>query len=241
LPCIFEKQFINLCSSNNQMPHESVNAAPRIAALFADGAVAYQTRDIFSADSLPSEEQQYLVRAVPKRIHEFAGGRACARAGLSQLGFAPAALPMGADRAPVWPARTTGSITHTDGFCAAVVASRARIRALGLDAEPEDSVNPHLWHRICTAQELTTLKEQDQHSALAAATLIFSAKEAFYKCQYALTGQWLGFTDISITIESDQFAVRPTQPLQIANHSPGPWRGRYLREAGLVITGMCIV
>jgi 4'-phosphopantetheinyl transferase EntD len=223
------------------MPHESVNAAPSIAALFAAGAVAYQTRDIFSANSLPPEEQQYLVKAVPKRIHEFAGGRACARAGLSQLGFAPVAVPMGADRAPRWPAGTTGSITHTDGFCAAVVAPCARIRALGLDAEPENSVRPHLWRRICTAQELTTLQEQDEPGALGAATLLFSAKEAFYKCQHALTGQWLSFTDISITIESDHFTVRPTQPLQIANHSPGPWRGRYLHEAGLVITGLCIV
>ncbi len=223
------------------MPHESVNAAPTIAALFADGAVAYQTRDIFSADSLPPEEQEYLSKAVAKRIHEFAGGRACARAGLSQLGFAPVALPMGADRAPRWPAGTTGSITHTDGFCAAVVAPCARIRALGLDAEPENSVGPHLWHRICTAQELAALREQDEPGAQATATLIFCAKEAFYKCQHALTGQWLGFTDLSITVESEHFTVRPTQPLQIALHSPGPWRGRYLREAGLVITGVCII
>jgi 4'-phosphopantetheinyl transferase EntD len=237
----FETQFINLCSSNNQMPHESVNAAPRIASLFADGAVAYQTRAMFSVDSLPPAEREYLIKAVPKRIHEFAGGRACARAGLSQLGFGPVALPMGADRAPLWPAGTTGSITHTDGFCAAVVATCAHIRALGLDAEPQDSVKPDLWRRICTAQELLTLQEQDERTALGVATLIFSAKEAFYKCQHALTGQWLGFTDISIRIESDHFTVHPTQSLQIANQSPGPWRGRYLREAGLVITGLCIV
>ena len=228
-------------SSNNQLPHESVNAAPRIAALFAEGAVAYQTRDIFTAESLLPGEQEYLLKAVAKRIHEFAGGRACARAGLSRLGFGPIALPMGADRAPLWPAGATGSITHTDGFCAAVVASRARIRALGLDAEPENSVKPDLWRRICTAQELAMLQQQDPRTALGTATLIFSAKEAFYKCQHALTGQWLGFSDISIAIESGRFTVQPTQSLQIASQCPGPWHGRYLHEAGLVITAVCIV
>ncbi len=223
------------------MPHQSVNAAPAIAALFADGAVAYQTWDIFTADSLLPEEQGYLLKAVPKRIHEFAGGRACARAALSQLGFGRVALPMGADRVPRWPAGSTGSITHTDGFCAAVVANSAQIRALGLDAERENCVKPNLWHRICTAAELAGLQEQDARTALGAATLIFSAKEAFYKCQHALTRQWLGFRDISIAIEPDGFTVRSTESLQVAAHSPGPWHGRYLFEAGLVITGLCIV
>ncbi len=218
-----------------------MNAAPSIAALFADGAVAYQTHATFTTDSLLPEERPCVTRAAPKRIREFAAGRACARAGLSQLGFGTVAVPMGADRAPLWPAGATGSITHTQGYGAAAVAMRTRIRALGLDAEPEGSVGAHLWPRICTAQELAWLRAQDGPAALGAATLIFSAKEAFYKCQHALTGQWLGFADIQITVEQEQFTVQPTQPLQIAQHSPGPWHGRYLHEAGLVITGLCIV
>lgn len=218
-----------------------MNAAPRIAELFAPGAVAYQTQDTISADALLPEEQLSLVRAVPKRIQEFAAGRACARAALSQLGYGVVALPAGTDRAPRWPAGATGSITHTDGFCAAVVAATAQIRALGLDTEPEHSVKPHLWRRICTPVELAILKTQDATDAAVAATLIFSAKEAFYKCQHTLTGQWLGFTDISVNIEPDRFSVQPTRSLQIAQQHPGPWHGRYLHEQGRVITGLCIV
>ncbi|MGC1460341.1 MAG: 4'-phosphopantetheinyl transferase superfamily protein [Steroidobacteraceae bacterium] len=218
-----------------------MNAAPRIAALFAQGAVAYQTHDTIAAATLLPEEQQSLVRAVPKRISEFAAGRACARAALSQLGYGTVALPAGADRAPCWPSGATGSITHTHGYCAAVVAATTQIRALGLDAEPEDSVKPHLWRRICCAEELATLQAQETAYAIAAATLIFSAKEAFYKCQYTLTGEWLGFTDISVNIESDHFSVSSTRSLQIADLHPGPWRGGYLHEQGLVITGFCIV
>jgi 4'-phosphopantetheinyl transferase EntD len=223
------------------MTSESVTAAPRIAALFAPCAAAFETRDTFAANTLLPEEQQFLARAVPKRIHEFAGGRACARAALAQLGFNGIALPVGAARAPVWPPGTTGSITHTGGFCAAVAATTAQMRALGLDVELADSVKPHLWHRICSPEELATLQSADPEGAIAAATLLFSAKEAFYKCQYFLTGQWLGFADISITVEPDGFTVRPTRTLEISQHRPGPWQGRYLRESELVITGVCII
>jgi len=223
------------------MPPQSVTAAPQIAALFAPGAVAYQTRDTISAEALLPEERQFLLKAVPKRIHEFAAGRACARAALSTLGYAEAALLMSAERVPLWPHGATGSITHTDTFCAAVVAPTRQIRALGLDAEPTQSVKPDLWRRICTAQELALLQGQDAQTALAAATLIFSAKEAFYKCQHTLTREWLGFADISVTIGADDFTIQATRSLQITAHSPGPWRGWYRREAGLVITGVCIV
>jgi 4'-phosphopantetheinyl transferase EntD len=223
------------------MPPQNVTVAPEIAALFASGAVAYQTRETIFADVLLPEEQQFLARAAPKRIHEFAAGRACARAALSGLGYAAVALPMSAERVPLWPAGATGSITHTGTFCAAVVAPTRQIRALGLDVEPAQSVKPQLWRRICTAQELAMLQAHEQQSALSAATLIFSAKEAFYKCQFMLTREWLGFTDINITIDADRFIVEATRSLQIEAQIPAPWYGRYLHEAGLVITGMCIV
>jgi 4'-phosphopantetheinyl transferase EntD len=221
---------------------ESVNAAPLIASLFAEGAVAYQTWDTHAADTLLGAEREAVIGAVAKRIHEFAGGRACARAALSQLGYDAVALPVGTDRAPRWPLGVAGSITHTAGFCAAVVARSAQIRSLGLDAEPAASVKPHLWRRICTAEELALLESQDAPSALGTATLMFSAKEAFYKCQHALTAQWLDFSDVRVSLEpDDHFKIWPTQSLLIAEQCPGPWRGRYLRERGLVVTGVCIV
>jgi 4'-phosphopantetheinyl transferase EntD len=236
-----ERLFHKVQLTINQTPPQSVTVAPRIAALFASGAVAYQTHDTISADTLLPEERQFLIRAVPKRVHEFAAGRACARAALADLGYAAAALPMNADRAPLWPPGATGSITHTDNFCAAVAAPMRQIRALGLDAEPEQSVKPHLWRRICTPEELAMLQAQDEQSALASATLLFSAKEAFYKCQYTLTREWLGFTDISVTLDAGHFSVQATRSLQIAAQSAAPWRGQYRHEAGLVITGLCIV
>ncbi len=122
------------------------------------------------------------------------------------------------------PARPAVSRTP-DNFCAAVAAPTRQIRALGLDAEPANSVKPHLWPRICTAAEFASLQAQDEQSALATATLIFSAKEAFYKCQHTLTRDWLGFADLSIVIDADHFTVHATRSLPIAAQIPGPWRG----------------
>lgn len=222
------------------MNPQSVNAAPHIAALFAPGAAAYQTREDLSANALLPEEQQFVARAVPKRVREFAGGRACARAALAQLGLPAVALPVIADRVPQWPPGFTGSITHTDGFCAAVVAATSNMRSVGLDVEVADSVRPHLWHRICYGEELARVQSLEAQAALEAATLVFSAKEAFYKCQHFLTGQYLGFANVSVTFESEGFTVRPTRALQITQHSAGPWHGRFRHEPGLVITGLCI-
>ncbi len=191
--------------------------AAHISALFAEGAVAYQTRDTISADSLLPQEHQFLVRAVPKRVQEFAAGRACARAALSALGYPPVALPMNADRGPRWPAAVTGSITHTDDFCAAVVAPTARSAPWGWMRNWPRASNGSCGAGICTAQELEVLEAQDEAAALADATLIFSAKEAFYKCQHTLTGEWLGFADLNITIDAGQFTVQPTRTLQIAS------------------------
>jgi 4'-phosphopantetheinyl transferase EntD len=174
-------------------------------------------------------------------VREFAAGRACARTALAQLGFAAVALPVGADRAPVWPAGTTGSITHTGDFCAAVVAATNDIRALGLDVEGVGSVGSHLWRRICDPRELAFLESLSPQTAQVTATLIFSAKEAFYKCQHFLTGQWLGFSDVSVTLEADRFSVHPTRTLDLARHAAGPWQGRHIQESGLVLTGMCII
>ena len=177
------------------MTSESVNAAPRIAALFAAGAVAFETRDRFSADTLPPEEQPFLVAPFQKRVTSSRAGRACARAALAQLGFGGAALPVGPERAPVWPAGATGSITHTDGFCAAVVAATSDISALGLDVEVIDSVKPHLWRRICSPEELATLQSSDPAAAIAAATLIFSAKERFTNANTPLPDSgWVSLT-----------------------------------------------
>ena len=73
--------------------------------------------------------------------------------------------------------------------------------------------------------------------------LVFSAKEAFYKCQYGLTESWVGFHDVMLDPaacdwDNGRFAVLPLKPLQLERQLPPPWSGSFRFEDSLVVSGM---
>src|SRR5712691_12919940 len=98
----------------------------RAAEAFADIAGA----PLFAA------EQTALAGAGGRRLAEFATGRACARAALAGLGVPAAAIMPGACGEPLWPAGSTGSITHCAGYRACAAGPAAAVAAVGIDAEP---------------------------------------------------------------------------------------------------------
>ena len=49
-----------------------------------------------------------------KRLSDFATGRYCAMKALEQFGIQDAIIPIGEDRAPIWPEGIVGSISHCD-------------------------------------------------------------------------------------------------------------------------------
>ncbi len=137
-----------------------------------------------------------------KRLREFAAGRRAAREAMADAGLDPFAVPMGKDRAPVWPQGIAGSIAHHDTACLAVLS--ARHRAIGVDLEPALPLPPETLTIVCTAVEREWLGRQqaDQHGILA--RLIFSAKECFYKAQYPLSGQMYEFDDVSVAVDLEK-------------------------------------
>ena len=76
-----------------------------------------------------------IQRSVAKRQAEFLAGRICARAALLQLDGTLATPGIGEDRAPLWPAHISGSITHSNGRAAALVALKRDWRSVGIDLE----------------------------------------------------------------------------------------------------------
>ncbi len=210
----------------------------RLEALCGRGVIAFESSVPQPARVLLPGEAAAIAHAVAKRAGEFAAGRACARAALATLGIHGFELLNDAERAPLWPQGIAGSITHTRGLYAAAVARTTDVLALGLDAEARDSVAPRLWRRICTPQELQHLHALPEAQAVGLATLIFSAKEAFYKCQHPLTRQWLNFTDIAIRLEDAGFQVEPQRSLAIATLHPAPWPGRWLLTDAQTLTAV---
>jgi 4'-phosphopantetheinyl transferase EntD len=216
-----------------------------LGALFPDGVVVAELRGEGDASLLMPAESSHLARAVPKRVKEFAAGRQCARRALAEFGIPHGPLQVAADRRPVWPAGVVGSITHTEGFCAAAVAEECRFAALGIDSESARAVKPELRNAICRPAEIAWLETLPQADRTAAATLIFSAKEAFYKCQYPLTEQFLWFHDVEVQIRGwgearGEFAVSAAKAIALAQLSPLPLRGQYLMHQQFMSTAVCM-
>ncbi|TGD65710.1 4'-phosphopantetheinyl transferase superfamily protein [Tabrizicola sp. WMC-M-20] len=176
----------------------------------------------------PLMQGEALPGAVPLRQREFAAGRAAVRMALAGIGAAADAIPMGADRAPVWPARVVGSITHTRRHCLAVVMPDALCRGIGIDLEEDTPLEPDLWDDILRPEERAGITG-------AQAKAVFCAKEAAFKAQYAVSRTLYGFDGMRVEVEGDRFVAVFTQavpPFATGDRISG----RILRVGGHVLT-----
>ena len=217
-----------------------ITASTLLKTLFTVPVVAFESRGIVSAEALLPEEAAYVTRAAPKRVREFAAGRACARRALAELEITDFPLRMGADREPLWPPDVTGSITHTGDYCGVVVARTSLVAAIGVDAERRDAVNAELWRHIATREERALLGSLADAHARERASLLFSAKESFFKCQYYLTRQWLNFTDVSVSVDDGRFSIEPRVSIALEALRSPPWQGRFVLEDALIVTGISL-
>ena len=162
---------------------------------------------------LLGDEVLAIDHVAPARAREFAAGRAAARQAMDALGHPPRPVLQGQDRAPVWPAGMTGSITHTKRDCLAVVTDDPDILALGLDMEPAAAMEPDLWRSILTPEDMYWLAGLGPTQRGHFATLIFSAKEAFYKAQYQISRTLIDFHAVDLTpdLTRQRFTARLRQ------------------------------
>ena len=156
------------------------------------------------------EPPSSIQRSVAKRQAEFLAGRICARAALQQLegvGFSPA---IGEDRAPVWPGHITGSITHSTGRAAAIVATKTHWRGLGMDLE--NLLNPERAERlageILTGPELQRMAAGGRDQLAMLVTLTFSVKESLFKALYPIVQRRFYFEHAEVLEWSEAGDVR---------------------------------
>jgi hypothetical protein len=95
-------------------------------------------------------------------------------------------LPVGPNRAPVWPTGVVGSITHVldshyGTYAAAAVARADAVLALGIDFEMEDSLHFHVWRHALTERELERILAFPAETRRTEAQYIWCAKEATAK------------------------------------------------------------
>jgi len=179
-------------------------------------------------------EREAVVGAAQTRIEQYTAGRVCSRIALGRLGVAPTTpILRGEDRAPIWPTGVVGSISHTDRWCAAAVARTEQVRSIGIDLEPATPLKESLWRRVCTPKERDWLHELSSPGLTG--KILFSAKEAVYKCQYPITSKFLGFHAVEVELGDGSF--RAVFQQEAGEFQPGDViSGRYLVEEGLVAT-----
>jgi 4'-phosphopantetheinyl transferase EntD len=186
---------------------------------------------------LPGEEEA-LARASAMRRREFLSGRALARRAMQDLGRPPSPIPAASDRTPVWPPGLTGSISHCADLCAAAMARTADgFLSIGIDIETAEPLERSLWPEICTPAERERLARQPGDEAGALAKLMFSAKEAAYKCQYPLSRQLFDFQvfEIELDLAAGTFGARFA--IDVAPFRRGDaLQGRFRTTAGHVAT-----
>ena len=215
-----------------------------LAAVFPPGAVA---AELIAAQApralLAPAELEFISHCAEKRIDDFTRGRACAQRVLRELGIQDFALLAGATREPLWPDSIVGSITHTDGYAGAVVARKSDLRGIGVDCELIESVDEELWSRICTVTEQERLARLPSAERARHAALLFAAKEAFYKCQFPLTHEWVGFEDVVIEpvewpVSAGSLRIIPQTELPLEGRVVASLIGRFQFRDRWVITGV---
>lgn len=191
-------------------------------------------------DLLPGEEHA-IARAVPARRREFAAGRTCARHAMRALGAPAAPIPQGGDRAPVWPDGLVGSITHTEGWCAAAVArTQDGIRAIGIDVEPAEPLDAALLRMICVEEERELLAARPAERGLLG-RLIFSAKESAYKSQYVLSRTLIGFHAMHIVLDEPARRFTAVFRKDVAPFARGDaLAGSYVVDRGFLMTAVAL-
>ncbi|MGQ7959010.1 4'-phosphopantetheinyl transferase family protein [Pseudomonas sp. SP16.1] len=149
------------------------------------------------------------VRGVAKRQSEYLAGRLCAREALRRLTGIACVPAVGSDRAPQWPGGVAGSITHGDGWAAALVGHARQWRGIGLDVEQQLPIERalRLQGEILTPAELERLDGLDDAARARRIGLTFSLKESLFKALYPLTLTRFYFQDAEL-LGADQGGAR---------------------------------
>ena len=168
--------------------------------------------------SLVGGEFELLERANGTRQRELIAGRTLARRAMAEIGFAEAPVGRMPDGSPAWPSGLCGSIAHSHRHVAVAIAPISDVRALGIDIEDGRDLGAAAIGVASAAEIEGAVVHPFASDREGAARLLFSAKEALYKCQAPLTGNTgLDFPEIRLDLRPGLlFAAEATGALDRA-------------------------
>ncbi|MBV6701511.1 4'-phosphopantetheinyl transferase superfamily protein [Kitasatospora aureofaciens] len=214
-----------------------------ISTLLPAAAVAVESTIDREIPLFPAEAR-HVRDAVVGRQREFTTVRWCARQALGRLGLPVVPILPGHRGAPRWPEQLVGSMTHCAGYRAAVLAPRAEVSAIGIDAEPNAPLPDRVLDSISLPEERAWIERLSWSAAeVSWDRLLFSIKESVYKTWFPLTGRELGFEDALVTVDPVTRTFRANLLLDRAVRATGvpTWfDGRFGTAGGVLLTAIAL-
>ena len=183
------------------------------------------------------EEEKFIKNAVRKRKAEFITGRILAKEILLTIGIENFPLLIGKSRQPLWPKNISGTISHSKEYCMVAVCENRLYKSIGMDVESVSKMKAKLFSFFCTDDEIESIQENKNLDQNTHGTIIFSAKESFYKLQYPLTHNYLSFKDAKVTVHNDgNFDLTINQNIFKNEHLN--FKGKYLELNNFIFTSI---
>jgi 4'-phosphopantetheinyl transferase EntD len=130
---------------------------------------------------LYADEKKLISSFSLGRKREFTAGRVLARRAFIDLGEEPCSILSDETGCPLWPESIVGSISHKGNNCCVLVGLRKKVASVGIDIELQEPLPQEMWSSFSTNEEVSQ-KNFTNYSDEHFANIIFSVKEAFYKC-----------------------------------------------------------
>jgi enterobactin synthetase component D len=182
----------------------------------------------------------------PGRQAEFLAGRMCAQAVLQVHGIDAWLVGIGAHRQPLWPENILGSITHSHGYAAAAACPGAGLFGIGIDIEAivGAAAREALLQVVVSQREIACLRQAagalDFDTLL---TLVFSAKESFFKAAFAQLGRYIEFDVLElfhVDLVASVLSFRCVQTLSAHLAQGQICHAHYLFLDGAVLTAVVL-
>lgn len=212
-----------------------------LATLLPDAVKLIEADEAAWKGELFKEEADHIRRAVSKRADEYRAARTCARIALKHFDIPPQPILSGKNRQPLWPAGITGSITHTEDYCAVAVARTADIQSIGIDVEGNSPLDTDLRSMICTETERAWIDQWGTQSYPQGIweKIIFSCKESIYKAFNPIYGVFLDFQEATLSLDARQGCF--IAAIHQREHSIQlQWQGRFALDQRYVYSAVVI-
>lgn len=160
--------------------------------------------------ALSPAERAGREKATLKVLRQSGAVRILARQLLEQLGLPDAELPRLPNGAPRWPDGVAGSLAHDRDVAVAAVMCSDGSSFVGIDVEPAEPLPPKVM------EEISTPGEQRRYDPdLLQSRILFCAKEAVYKAFNSKTGEFLGFQDVDIDLNSGEAVLKDGRHMSV--------------------------